>query len=126
MKLIASWEIPVKTVSESNRSEHWAKKAKRHKLQKRWVKATWPHAMPPLDPEATYTICITRIAPRVLDLHDNLPSSVKWILDGICDNLYPGLAIGQADSAKNLKWAYYQIKRNPKEYAVQVQIWKNE
>lgn len=126
MKLIASWEIPVKTVSEANSSEHWTKKAKRHKLQKRWVRTTYPCDMPPPDPEAIYTICITRLAPRALDDHDNLPTSLKYIADAISEQMYPGLAIGQADSAKNLKWAYYQIKRNPKEYAVQVQIWKNE
>lgn len=66
-------------------------------------------------------ITITRIAPRALDW-DNLLYSLKWITDGICGRLIPGLAPGRADGDKRISIQYGQEKGGVREYALRVTI----
>lgn len=111
--------IPIKTVSESNCSEHWAKKRKRYKEQKFM---TFISCKDHINPNTLPCIInMTRIAPRQLD-DDNLPMSMKWIRDEIADLLIPGKARGQADSDPRIKWTYAQEKGKPKEYSVKIEI----
>lgn len=110
------WKLNIKVVSENNCSEHWFKKAKRHDLQKLLIKLAFLNEKPVI--EFPCSVSITRIAPRKLDIHDNLPGAMKWIVDAIADNLIPGLAPGRADSSPLITWEYRQIKGLPREYAL--------
>lgn len=124
MKTIVSWQLPIKTASEGNSSEHWTVKSKRHKLQKGWVNWAFCQDKPII--AMPCTVVVTRIAPRALDCHDNLPMSLKWICDSIADNLFPGKAAGRADDCKDIKWEYRQHKGKPREYAVKIEIQREE
>lgn len=118
-------KLPIKTVSEANLSrEHWTKKHKRHKLQKEAIRlACSSRITPDLLP---CTIKLTRIAPRFLDKFENLPMSLKYVNDAICELLVPNKAIGQADSDKRIQTICDQIKGIPHEYAIEIEIIRNE
>lgn len=102
-----SWYIPLKTVSESNCSEHWTKKAKRHRTQQKFIKLLINNDIS----KATLPchIKVTRISTRSLD-YDNLVSSQKWVVDAVCDSLIPGLKPGRADGDKRITVSYDQRK----------------
>lgn len=121
MRLISSWIIPrLKIVSAGNSSQsHWQRGA-RNKVQKQNVKAYFLKERPQI--ELPCIIRLTRIAPRKLDEHDNLPYSMKWIVDSLADCIFPGQRAGRADDSKEIKWVYSQEKGNPKEYGLKVEI----
>lgn len=120
MKKKEKFVIPAKTISESNSSEHWVKKANRHKIQKWMVKKAFR------DHNLSFTlpveVTITRIAPKSLDSHDNLPISQKWICDQIAAEITGIKQAGRADDVKEITWKYQQKKGKVKEYAVEVEI----
>jgi hypothetical protein len=120
MKRIVSWQLPIKAASEANSSEHWTKKAKRHGIQKFLVKRAYHCDKPEFIFPCTVTL--TRIAPRTLDLHDNLRMSLKWVADAVSECLIPGKAAGRADDDKRITWEYRQEKGKPREYAVKIEI----
>jgi len=64
----------------------------------------------------TVTVRLTRIAPRMLDAHDNLCSSLKAIVDGIAD------AWGVKDNSGLVGWEYSQEKSKARHYAVRIEI----
>lgn len=125
--------MPMVTVSEANggakkaykrngktcyKIEHWTEKHRRHKLQKGNVSLIFrPHrdcvSMP-------CHITLTRYAPRKLDKFDNLPMSMKYILDAICEIITNDFVPGRADSHEGLSVSYEQIVS--KQYAVKVSI----
>lgn len=115
-----SWQLPIKTASESNSSEHWTKKAKRHRLQQRRVKEAFLEDQPQI--EFPLHVVLTRISPRRLDSHDNLPTSLKWISDSIAANLTGNFVPGRADDDKRITWEYRQEKGKVREYAVRIEI----
>ena len=114
-----SWEIPLKTVSEANSSEHWTVSSKRHRQQQFFVRALF-HG---LDKEIPMPckIKLTRLNSRGLD-DDNLVSAFKFLRDEISECIFPekrkhymkkGKAIsikGRADSDPRIKWEYAQEK----------------
>lgn len=128
-KSILKTKVPIKTVSEANKREHWTKPHKRAKAQKdavRWylgqeIMQTAPEVlkMRPID------IHLTRIAPRKLDC-DNNQMSLKACRDAVADLFNPGLMPGRADDDPKLFWYYGQKKGKPKEYAVEIEIRKKE
>jgi len=120
MNKLYDWKVFVKTVSEANSSEHWSKKHKRHSLQKKAISWKWLEEKPFI--KKPCRIRISRISPRVLDVGDNLPMSMKYIRDTIADKINPGLAIGRADDDPDIKWDYAQERGAPKEYAVRIEI----
>jgi hypothetical protein len=66
---------------------------------------------------------MTRIAPRELDIHDNLPSAFKYVLDSICDFIVPGLKPGRADGRNEIaSIEYFQRKGGNKQYGLEVEI----
>ena len=69
-------------------------------------------------------VTLTRIAPRDLDEHDNLPAAFKTIIDAIADRLVPGLAPGRADGDKRITWEFAQRKGSPKTYALEITLEK--
>lgn len=105
--------IPIRTVSEMNQREHWAKRHRRKKSQQRTVGLilnTCKRIRPPCD------VWLTRIAPRKMDT-DNLASSFKHCQDQIA----AWLGIDDGDTSK-VCWRYQQRKGEPKEYAVLIEI----
>ncbi len=103
-----TWEIPIRTVSEANCTEHWRKKHKRHKNQQFFVKLALAKEI--CQVSLPCKVKVTRLASRNLDF-DNLVSSQKWIVDAICDSLIPGLQPGHADSDSRIEIEYGQEKR---------------
>lgn len=123
MKLL----IPVHTRSETNQREHWAVRHRRRKAQRQAARLLfaaairfnralllWSENM------GTLVITLTRIAPRMLDGHDNLSSSLKATVDGIAD------ALRVDDKDERIMWRYAQRKGKPKEYAVEVEVENEE
>lgn len=109
------WILPIKTVSESNSSEHWSKKHKRHKAQRHRISVAFMEHRKPI--QLPCTITMTRLAPRKLD-DDNLRGALKWIRDAIADQIIPGKACGRADDDERITWQYGQ--ESAKEQGVKI------
>ncbi len=115
------WEIPLKTISEGNTSEHWSTSSRRHKQQQFFIRLLFnqDHETIALPCEVT----LTRISSRMLDSEENLPMAFKWIKDEIGANLFPEKVVtykkkngsyaknkGHADSDPQVTWKYAQEK----------------
>lgn len=98
--------LPIKTVSEANRRDHWAVKAKRAKSQRHTAAMLVPRFSLPC------VVTIVRIGPKELD-DDNLSGSCKAVRDGIADRL------GVQDNDPRVVWKYGQ-KRG--EYGVEITL----
>lgn len=126
--------MPIITVSEANggakishihngkkcyKSEHWSDKHRRHRLQKGTVALLLrPHRNRLVMP---CKIILTRYAPDHLDRFDNLPMSLKWILDSVCEVITNDYRPGRADANEGIadvKYAQVQSQ----EYGVKVRI----
>lgn len=116
--------LPIRTQSEANLREFWAKKAARRNKQSLILSDAWAKTHPEISTLQTQKIHITltRIAPRQLDAYDNLPMSFKGILDTLADLILPGCKPGRADSKLDLSVSYAQRKGAPKQYAVEIEI----
>lgn len=114
-------EIPMKIISEANTSSHWAAKGARVKKVKKIIKMMLARC----DVKPPCLVKLTRVAPRKLDEHDNLPAAFKYVIDAIADFLVPGKAPGFADSCKDIKWELCQEKGEPKTYQLRVEIYAN-
>ena len=114
--------ILLHTVSESNQREHWARRAKRVRLQRTAVfyELGAPWAQQILREYRPLVVILTRIAPRSLD-SGNLESSLKGVQDGVADWLAGDYGKGQ-DRQPFLHWRYAQRRGNPGEYAVEINI----
>jgi hypothetical protein len=102
------------------KAEHWSEKGRRHILQKQAVYLILrPHkSIYNLKP---CTITLTRLAPDQLDKYDNLPMSMKWILDAVCELITNDLRPGRADASPLILDVKYQQVANPK-YFVKIKI----
>lgn len=96
--------LPIKTVSEANCSQHWAIKSKRHQQQKQLVSLLLSKHK--FSPPCTFTL--TRLAPKLLDKHDNLPMSMKYIVDALAELATGNYTPGQADSDDRIVIEYGQ------------------
>lgn len=114
--------IPVRTYSEQNLREHWARRAQRATAQRTLAKVLVARSIldqgchpvaPVILPAKPWRIVLTRIGKKRLDTGNN-PGSLKHVQDGICD----ALGIDDGDEAND--WIYRQ--RIAKEYAVEVEI----
>lgn len=105
--------LPIRLVSVANQREHWAKRAKRTKSHRGTAKLALAYhaSRVPLPVD----ICITRVAPRMLDM-DNCVASMKAIQDGIAD------AFCIKDNDPRIRFEYAQERGKPKEYAVKIQV----
>ena len=113
MKLLVM--LPLRTVSEANVKEHWARRSKRVKMQRLTAKMMLTLDKRWCAKQNSFAVRITRIAPKKLD-SDNLAISNKAIRDGIAD------AIGIDDGSPKFTWQYEQESGAPKFYAVRVEI----
>lgn len=105
--------IPLRTVSELNQSEHWAR---RHRRRKQHKKITGLVLNTCKKPKLPADVWLTRIAPRKLDEGDNLNSSFKAIRDQIAAWL------GVDDGGDQVTWRYFQRRGAPGEYAVLIEF----
>lgn len=131
------WEIPLKTQSEANSSEHWTKASKRHRHQQFFVRALFNGFT--LDIPMPCEITLTRISERMLDAHDALPMAFKWIVDEIGAQLFPEKVVtykkkngryaknkGHADSDPRVTWKYAQEKGNIQGIRIEIKPLSNE
>jgi hypothetical protein len=112
------FELPLRTKSEANCFEHWTKKHKRHQGQRLAIsQAIFPvRGQIPLPCK----ILLTRLAPKTLDKHDNLPMSFKYIVDAICSIITGNYKPGKADGDERISINYDQIIS--KEYGIIIEI----
>jgi len=103
-----TWVSNIITISESNTSEHWTIKSKRHKSQQFFIKLAYQQRTHN-EVSLPCKIKMTRLATRLLDF-DNLVSSLKWIRDQLADCIIPNLPKGRADGDPRIEWEYYQEK----------------
>jgi hypothetical protein len=123
------WEIPLKTVSEANCSEHWTISSKRHRQQQFFVRALF-HGLD-RDVSIPCKITLTRLNSRGLD-DDNLVSAFKFLRDEVSECIFPEKRMhyikngkaraikGRADSDPRIKWEYAQEKS--KKMGVRIEI----
>lgn len=99
-----AYSIPVRTQSEANLREHWAKRAKRAKAQRSLSEAVTRSML--RGKQITYPVVVTliRVAGRFLD-EDNNAGAEKHVQDGIAD----ALGIDDGDRTK-VRWRYDQRK----------------
>lgn len=112
--------VPVQTVSESNRRDHWRQKHKRTSQQKnittlllRSSSGFDPAKMPP-----PYHVKLTRVSPGAIRDSDNLLSSTKAIRDAVA----AFLGVDDADllASRQVSWSVAQEKQA--KYAVRIEI----
>lgn len=104
--------LPLRTVSESNGREHWAKKAKRVKSH-RTAAAFAARAL--LVRPLPAIVLLVRVAPRALD-DDNLRGALKAVRDGIAD------AFEIDDRDPRVTWEYAQRMGLPGLYQVEMGV----
>jgi hypothetical protein len=125
--------LPIFTASEANggvkksyirngkkcyKGEHWTDKHRRTKLQKGTTfMMLRPYAKMFKLP---CNVKLTRYAPRTLDKRDNLPMSLKYIVDAICAVITGDYRPGRADSSDEIDITYHQVV-SP-DYGVLVEI----
>lgn len=124
------WELPLSTVSEANRSEHWTKSSKRHKLQQFFIRQLFLKEAEEIPVPCQITLI--RLSPRLLDSEENLPMAFKWVKDEIGACIFPDKVVdydikrkakgtnkvkivhvknkGHADDSPLIKWKYDQEK----------------
>lgn len=120
-ELVVTLQLPIRVVSEANRREHWATKARRAKAQRGAallaVRAHAPSIVAtigaPSKPRLVVTL--TRIGVRALD-SDNLARAFKAVRDGIAD------ALGIDDGDSRIDWRYEQRRGGVREYAVEIRL----
>jgi hypothetical protein len=100
--------LPVRTVSEVNCTEHWTKKHKRHKLQQKILALALKTSKCQI--KLPCHIKLIRYAPKKLDKHDNLPISMKYILDACCAIITGDYRPGRADDDERISISYDQVQ----------------
>jgi hypothetical protein len=109
----------LKLVSEANARGHWSKKAARAQMQRAFVALEWRLVAAKTGPivvSLPLVVTITRVAPRSLDAFDNLPRSMKAVVDELAR------LIGVDDKDPRVTWVAKQRKGKPHEYAVEIEI----
>jgi hypothetical protein len=107
--------LPIRTESETNQREHWARRHRRRKAQRTTAGLVVRSLLLAEGLGVPCRVTLTRIAPRRLD-SDNLVSSLKGPRDGVAD------ALGVDDADERVEWAYGQRRGKPREYGVQITI----
>ena len=109
--------VPIRLVCGANSREHHMARARRiayeHRIVTLAMDAHVRHALRGVP----CTVTLTRIAPRALDVDDNLPSASKGPRDAIAKWL--GVDDRTADV---VKYVYAQRRGRPHEYALWVAI----
>jgi len=113
--------LPIETVSEGNCFEPWQKRYARHKIQKKIIWLSMLKIKYEISLPCIITFC--RLAPRTLDAHDNLPMSLKYIVDAVASEITGDYRPGFSDNNKQISWKYSQEKSSA--YGVKIDFsWK--
>ena len=108
-------EMPIRTISEANCRDHWAKKARRVKEQRTLARVL---VMNEVGRKRMLgrpvSVALKRIGPRRLD-DDNLRGALKAVRDGVAD------ALCIDDGSAAVTWGYSQDSRR-RTYRVEVVI----
>jgi len=99
--------LPIHTISEANKREHWRAAHARHKTQKYATRLVLLSAK--LPKKLPCKITMNRQSPRMLD-SDNLQSAFKYIRDAIAEHFITDKAPGRADDDPRFDWVYTQTK----------------
>jgi len=118
MNKIISLHLQIKTVSEANCSEHWTKKSKRHKAQKKAI--WWAFKSMGTKTPLPCHVKLTRISSRMLDIGDNLPCSMKYLRDAIAEEITGIKVAGRADDDERITWEYDQEKGKPQSIRIDI------
>lgn len=110
--------LPIRTVSELNCSEGWRKKHERHKMQKRTVSLGLSPVREKIP--GPCHVHLVRYAPRKLNAHDNLPGSMKYIVDACCAIITGDFRPGRADDDERFTFSYDQVVCS--QYGVKVEF----
>lgn len=126
-----TFEVPIRTISEANSSEHWTDSSRRHQGQQLFTRLAYHQNVKEL--QFPCVIQLTRLAPRGLDCEENLPMAFKWIKDELGACMFPDKVAtyiskkgivktnkGHADSDPRVKWEYGQEKA--KRLGIRIQI----
>ncbi len=102
---LVSVTVPIRTVSEANRRDHWAKRAKRAKVQRfaAFVHIEIACGSRIASSLVPCAVTMTRLSARNLD-DDNLRGALKAIRDGVAD------ALAVDDRDPRVTWEYGQEK----------------
>lgn len=104
-------EIRIRTAPGQNAREHWRDRHRRVKGEREIVAWLLKGKQRPALP---CVVLLRRVAPsNGLDAHDNLPGSLKGVVDGIAEWL------GIDDRDPRVKWTYAQERGS---WAVQVEF----
>jgi hypothetical protein len=90
------YKIPLRLISAANVREHWTKRARRVKQERKAALLIHNHPLPCI-------VTIIRHGKRLMD-GDNLQSAAKGLRDGIADRL------GVDDADPRVTWKYAQEK----------------
>lgn len=108
-------EYPTRLVSALNAREHHMARARRVKRE-RWNAHLMLVQERKAPPEFPVVVTVTRIAPRPLDAHDNLPSACKATIDSVAEWL------GVADNDPRVSFKTAQERGAPKFYGVRIEV----
>ena len=111
-----SLRIPILTASWLNVRGRWHKHEKRRKAEKAAVAVAWSCAGCPTV-RLPARVTFTRIAPRSLDVGDNLESTFKYMRDELASCF-----LLSNDAGPEVQWLSRQRKGGPREYAVEIEI----
>ena len=112
--------LPMKTVNESNRRDHWGTSARRHAHQRQIVKMSLGARCRPIrdammqDRSKRLAILLTRYSRSKLDT-DGVVSAMKHVRDEVA------ACLGVDDGEERVTWEYAQA-RVPSGYAIRIAI----
>jgi hypothetical protein len=121
-----AFTIPVRTVSELNRRDHWLTRHKRSRQHRHevawawlWLGGTGRRVVVPLP----VVVTLTRIGPRKLD-DDAVPGALKYVRDELAVplELRKGPGGFADDSDPRVTWKYAQRSEGRGKYAVEVYV----
>ena len=95
--------------SIANRPGHWVKRYHLFRTHRLLITSLWRAHEKKKKIDLPCTVTITRASSHALD-DDNLIYACKAIRDTVADLVLPGLASGQADGDKRIRWEYTQEK----------------
>ncbi len=108
--------VPVRTVSETNAREHWARRHRRRSTIRQTVGLVVTGALAGSKVTGPCRVVLTRVAPSAGLDSDNLVSSLKAARDGVAD------ALGIDDRDERVTWLYDQRRGKARQWAVEVRI----
>lgn len=108
--------VPIKLISEANRSEHWSARMRRKHEQQLEMTVALHNTLLGRTVRTPCVVKLTRIGPKLLD-KDNLAGAFKFVQDAIASKM----KVDDGDRSK-IDWQYDQVAIGEHRYNVKVQI----